>query len=118
MKRACLCWGPGCSDAGIALPGSSRCRAHTTSGWYSKPRGRDLAYATTEYRTNRTLAMGREPTCHWRLPGCTLKSTTADHLVAVSRGGSNRAENLVGACENCNRRRGIDLGNQTKRRRR
>jgi 5-methylcytosine-specific restriction endonuclease McrA len=113
--RGCIQrWRGGCSDAGAAVPGRSRCRAHA-SGWDAKPKSRDLAYADLAYQRNRKLVLAREPICHWRFEGCAGKSTTADHLLAVSRGGSNDPSNLVGSCESCNRRRGIDLGNQTKR---
>jgi 5-methylcytosine-specific restriction endonuclease McrA len=106
VKQACLCgvWG---------------CQRHApTWGWGSKPKWRDAVYVSPQYKTNRELAIQREPLCHWRLPGCTLKSTTADHLLAVSRGGSNGLDNLVGSCRHCNEARGRDLGNETKRRRR
>ena len=86
-------------------------------GWDRKPKERDLAYIDPAYKRNRQIALGREPVCHWKLPGCTMASTQADHVVAVSQGGSNDLSNLVGSCESCNRRRGIDLGNATKRRR-
>jgi 5-methylcytosine-specific restriction endonuclease McrA len=92
----------------------SRCPQHRF-GWDKKPADRDLAYQGPEYARNRKIALEREPTCHWHLPGCTGRSTQADHVVAVSRGGSNDLSNLVGSCESCNRRRGIDLGNQTRR---
>jgi 5-methylcytosine-specific restriction endonuclease McrA len=105
--RACIC-------GRIAVSGTSRCRAHTTYGWGSKPKSRDAAYADPAYRRNRGITLRREPSCHWRLPGCTGRSTTADHLVAVSRGGSNDLGNLVGSCRHCNEARGRDLGNQTK----
>lgn len=48
-----------------------------------------------------------EPLCWLRLPGCTLKSTTADHLVPYSKRpdlGMVRG-NLRGACRSCNMRR-------------
>jgi len=99
-----------------ALKKPSRCPEHR-SGWDRKPKERDLAYIDARYKANREIILAREPMCHWRLPGCTGKSTQADHLIAVSRGGSNDLGNLVGSCENCNRRRGVSLGNQTKRRR-
>jgi 5-methylcytosine-specific restriction protein A len=101
-----------------ALPGTSRCRAHTTYGWRSKPASRQAAYVSPIYRTNRAIVLKREPECHWRLPGCTLRSTQADHLIPVSRGGTNDLSNLVGSCQHCNEARGRDLGNAAKRRRR
>lgn len=45
-----------------------------------------------------------EPTCHLRLPGCTIRSTTADHLVPAA----HRPDlfmvrsNLRAACKSCN----------------
>jgi 5-methylcytosine-specific restriction endonuclease McrA len=72
-----------------------------------------------DYKTNRRIALEREPRCHWGLRGCTVKSTTADHLIAVAEGGSNELSNLVGACARCNAARGSALGGAvTKARRR
>jgi 5-methylcytosine-specific restriction endonuclease McrA len=110
--RQCLTYG--CVEP--CPPGRSRCRIHGSS-WDRKPKVRDLAYLDPTYKRNRQTVLAREPVCHWRFEGCTGRSTTADHLIAVSRGGSNDLANLVGACEPCNRRRGVALGNDTKRRR-
>ena len=97
----------------------SRC-PDCRSGWDKKrdKGARDAMYETPEYKTNRALALKSEPECHWRLPGCTGRSTQADHLRPIALGGGNGLSNLVGSCENCNRRRGIDLGNATRRKRR
>jgi 5-methylcytosine-specific restriction endonuclease McrA len=69
-------------------------------------------YTTPQYKANRKAAIAREPTCHWRLPGCTIKSTTADHLVAPFQGGTNELTNLVGSCRHCNEARDRALGHQ------
>lgn len=105
--RACIC-------------GVVNCRRHITHGWGSKRNKatRDANYVDPAYRRNRAIALKREPECHWRLPGCTGRSTQADHLVPVSRGGTNDLGNLVGSCQHCNEARGRHLGNATKRRRR
>ncbi len=108
----------GCSDNGIAIPGSSRCRAHSGSNWHKKAPGRGVAYFDATYKANRLKVLELEPTCHWRFPGCTVRSTTADHVAALAEGGSNELSNLVGACEPCNRRRGASLGGQVTKRRR
>jgi 5-methylcytosine-specific restriction endonuclease McrA len=112
-RRTCIC-------GRIAEPGRDRCERHRASyGWASKPKIRDAAYADPAYKRNRRIVLGREPWCHWKFPGvCTGRSTTADHLLAVSRGGTNDLSNLVGSCRPCNEARGRDLGNETKRRRR
>ena len=95
-------------------------RHRPTWGWTSKrdKRARDANYVSATYRRNRAIALKREPACHWKFLGCTLKSTQADHLVPVSRGGSNSLDNLVGSCQHCNEARGRAAGNAAKRRRR
>jgi 5-methylcytosine-specific restriction endonuclease McrA len=115
--RVCLRCGRGFQVWADALKKPSRCPEHRGSSWDRKPPERDLVYMDPTYRRNRLIAIEREPTCHWRLPGCTIRSTTGDHVVPVSRGGSNDLSNLVGACFRCNMARGRDLGNDTKRRR-
>jgi 5-methylcytosine-specific restriction endonuclease McrA len=105
--QACLC-------------GRAGCQRHLPSwGWSSKKDKavRDAMYTGASYRRNRLIAIQREPLCHWRLPGCTGKSTQADHLRPVSRGGTNDLSNLVGSCRHCNEARGRDLGNRMKRKR-
>jgi 5-methylcytosine-specific restriction endonuclease McrA len=96
-----------------AVPGRSRCKAHGGKAWARQPPGRQAAYTSGEYQRNRKIAIAREPTCHWRLPGCARKSTTADHLIPVSRGGTNDLANLVGACARCNQLRGGAEGRAT-----
>jgi 5-methylcytosine-specific restriction endonuclease McrA len=95
-----------CAGDGYAVPGRSRCKAHGGTAWARQPAGRRAAYSDPVYLANRKVVLEREPVCHWRLQGCTGRSTTADHLVPVARGGSNRLDNLVGACARCNQLRG------------
>lgn len=44
--------------------------------------------------------------CKWCSKQLTSDTATVDHLIAISRGGSNRRDNLCLACEDCNRSRG------------
>lgn len=39
--------------------------------------------------------------CHW----CGRTADTADHLIPLSRGGTNDPENVVPACRSCNSRK-------------
>lgn len=93
------------------------CRKHQRRAWARQNAARKAAYADPAYRRNRRLAIAREPTCHWRLPDCTGRSTTADHLLSLARGCTNDLENLVGACARCNERRGGAKGRATQKRR-
>lgn len=48
--------------------------------------------------------MGRE--CMVRLPGCTGRATTRDHITPVAQGGTDAPSNLRPACRPCNSKRG------------
>jgi hypothetical protein len=43
--------------------------------------------------------------CHLKLPGCTKRATTKDHVVPFSHGGAHTLENYRPACKTCNSRR-------------
>lgn len=48
--------------------------------------------------------------CHWcQKPFKSIEEATVDHVIALSNGGSNGDDNLVLACNDCNKKR----GNQT-----
>jgi 5-methylcytosine-specific restriction endonuclease McrA len=109
--------GPCSNPERRAEPGRSRCRNHGGKAWARQPPARQAAYTSSEYQRNRKLVIEREPICHWRFPGCTFKSTTADHLLSLSKGGGNDLANLVGACNRCNERRGGAEGRAIQKRR-
>jgi 5-methylcytosine-specific restriction endonuclease McrA len=62
----------------------------------------------------------QEPLCWLRLPGCTIRSTTADHVIPLSQ----RPDLLLvrsmvrGACRHCNETRGNKTIDQLKKQRR
>lgn len=75
---------------------------------------------TRPYRKVRDQVIAEEPVCWLQLPGCTKRSTTADHhpipfaqLAAHKMTGLERW-NLRGACLNCNRKKGIRSRDQAK----
>jgi 5-methylcytosine-specific restriction endonuclease McrA len=117
LGRRCLGDAGPCADGGRAVEGRSRCRNHGGNAWARVPRERLARYRDPLYQRNRALAIAREPTCHWGMAGCTGRSTTADHLISLARGGDNSLENLVGACSSCNQRRGGAEGRATVKRR-
>jgi 5-methylcytosine-specific restriction endonuclease McrA len=53
----------------------------------------------TLYWTNRKIVLADNPMCVY----CRVNvATTADHIVAISRGGTHDLENLAPACKPCN----------------
>lgn len=54
-----------------------------------------------QHQRNRKTLLADHPPCHW----CGEPATVADHLVPLSRGGSNDIANLVASCVPCNSRR-------------
>ncbi|PYC66640.1 hypothetical protein C7C45_24155 [Micromonospora arborensis] len=58
---------------------------------------------TSEYRRNRAVVLADAPACTLcrRRP-----ATTADHIVPLSKGGTNQLSNLRPACGPCNYGRG------------
>ncbi|WP_155053930.1 HNH endonuclease [Streptomyces blattellae] len=58
---------------------------------------------TTEYQRNRRWLLQSNPLCAL----CNVaKATTADHVLPLSKGGTNHIDNLRPACGPCNYRRG------------
>jgi 5-methylcytosine-specific restriction endonuclease McrA len=52
------------------------------------------------------LVLARDgASCRLGLPGCTIRATTADHILPRSHGGSNDLPNLRAACNHCNKSR-------------
>lgn len=110
-RRICIA----CGD--FAVPGRSRCKIHGGAAWARQPAARQAAYTSAEYKRNREIVLKRDRWCRLRLPGCTVKSTTVDHVISVAKGGGNGLDNLIGACEHCNRMRGGAEGRATTKRR-
>lgn len=92
-EKACLTCGLPFTPT---LYGQRRCLKH-------EARGRESRSPTTraqdaEYARNRKVVLAGDPPCHW----CGAPATTADHLLAVARGGTNALANLAPACSSCN----------------
>lgn len=65
----------------------------------------------------RRLIAQRGPVCHWCKQRFNADALTVDHLVPLSRGGSNYHNNLLLACKLCNQRRANSLTPRSKPRR-
>jgi 5-methylcytosine-specific restriction endonuclease McrA len=46
------------------------------------------------------------PWCHWCMDSVSYMNMTLDHVIPLSRGGTNARHNLVVACQECNNRKG------------
>lgn len=99
MRKRCLC-------------GAVDCQKHQRKAWTRQNAAKKAVYIDPLYRRNRKVVLARDPWCRLRLPGCTVRTTTVDHVISVAQGGSNELENLIGACSSCNERKGSSLGGQ------
>lgn len=74
------------------------CPRHGRRPWeHDRPSASARGYGT-EWRRRRAVVLREEPTCGYcgRAP-----STTVDHVVPKTRGGTDDRENLRGACKRC-----------------
>jgi len=109
----------------LCLPGRSRCPQHGSS-WDRKPPARDAAAYGYGHQLNRVRLL-REAGCIGKTglggrcalcggPGTPEDPLVADHIRPVSQGGGSEYENLRAIHNSENHRRGVQLGNQTRRR--
>lgn len=64
---------------------------------------------SSRMRRMRRKLHAADPRCHWCRAELELEASTVDHVIPLSRGGSNRDDNVVLACQPCNQRRGNAL---------
>ncbi len=97
-----VCLGPvGRAERCPQLSDQRRCPKHRTR--------RALGF-DEQYDRNRPIVLMRDRyTCQLRLPGCTTRATTVDHVVPRSEGGKSLMSNLVAACGSCNRAKSNQL---------
>lgn len=84
--------------------------------WATRPSPQ--RYNSAAWKAIRLRVITEEPTCTLHLPGCTIRTTTADHIQPVATHPHlflTRA-NLRGACAHCNTARAArDGATSTKR---
>jgi 5-methylcytosine-specific restriction protein A len=105
MRRACIGGSGPCS--GDALPGTSRCRAHTRSGWAShRPPANAYAYSGDWQQRARRVLVRDGYLCRLRYADiCLGKASQVDHIVQPEAGGTNDLANLRAVCRRCHARR-------------
>lgn len=92
-----------CTTCGAAFsPRTKRtykCPRHEPRGRASRsPSTRAQRDGTGDYDRNRAIVLAGDPKCTY----CPAPATTADHVIAVVKGGTNALDNLVPACGPCN----------------
>lgn len=120
IPRVCIRsgWG-GCSDNGIASPGSSRCKAHGGGkGWgaYAQKHPERTRLYDFSWQQRRKAQLAQYPDCQLRLPGCRLRATEVDHIVAVANGGDFNGP-IQSVCTPCHRKKTAEDSKISKRRR-
>ena len=83
-----------------------------------RPRQRQPGQLTSRrWRALRDKVVNEEPLCTLRLSCCTVRSTTADHIIPVKYRPDLKyvRANLRGACRPCNARRGARPLEQVRR---
>lgn len=58
----------------------------------------------------------RDPHCRWCGTELEEETATIEHLIPISRGGTNGGDNLRLACQPCNKERRNEMPDQTERR--
>lgn len=58
--------------------------------------------------SNQTISGVKYATCHYCTDSLPLKQVTLDHVIPLSKGGTNDDENLVLSCLKCNGAKGTD----------
>jgi 5-methylcytosine-specific restriction endonuclease McrA len=116
MRRACIQgWRGNCSDGGWAVPGTSRCRAHTAKGGWAaygvKHPERAAAYKDPRWKAMRDAQLAQEPFCAF----CGAKATDADHVTPISLGGAFDGP-LRSLCRSCHLKATAEASKESKRR--
>jgi 5-methylcytosine-specific restriction endonuclease McrA len=85
------------------------CKAHFTARRHATPWGYvyssrcpdcgAAARCNRRWSASRAAVVARDPMC--RMAGCKNATVHVHHLDAVTHGGSNNPENLVGLCQRC-----------------
>lgn len=79
----------------------ARCPSLIDEGSYCRrcAQAKVARYNDPAYRRARAMIMATRPWCP-----CGKQATTVDHVIPISRGGSNHLDNLRPLCASCNRR--------------
>jgi 5-methylcytosine-specific restriction endonuclease McrA len=66
------------------------------------------------YRGAKKRLLADDPRCYWCKKPLDASTATLDHIIPLSKGGTNGIDNLTLACEDCNQSRDNELPAQTE----
>ena len=66
------------------------------------------------YKSAKGRILRADPRCFWCRRNLTIETATFEHIIPLSRGGTNGRDNEAIACEDCNKGRGNKLPTRTK----
>lgn len=66
------------------------------------------------YKSAKRRLLRKDSSCYWCEKILDSTSATLDHLIPLSKGGTNGSDNFVLACEDCNKNRRNNMPGQTK----
>jgi hypothetical protein len=111
MKRACILYGPRCSDGGRAVSGKSRCAYHGGGAWQRTDPSSKHRYDSA-WRELRARVLKEEPTCR----ACGAPSSDVDHIIAAADGGSDDRANLRALCNPCHKKHTASQNRERRKR--
>lgn len=107
MRALSLCSHPGCS---VLLVRPGKCGLHAAKPWAQTLSRQERGY-DVEHDRLRKVVLAEEPWCYI----CRANpSTTADHVIPLSQGGTTTRENMRGACKDCQRSKAGREGAQAR----
>ena len=99
-----------------AVPGTSRCRAHSNSNWGRSKSPHAHVYKSQTWTRMRARVLREEPQC--AVEGCQERSTSVDHVVSLGNGGDPYSRsNLRGMCYEHHKRRSSRQGGEARKKR-
>ena len=111
--RACIIGNKDCS--GYAVPGTSRCEAHTRSNWARYKPAHAQFYRKVQWTDLRKRVLREQPICDE--DGCTARATSVDHIVSLADGGAPfERSNVRGLCYPHHKTRSSRQGAEAKNR--
>ena len=87
---------------GFAGPAQRQMRTEMTSGWAARPSKSSDHTGTAAWKRVRRRVLARDGyECQLRGPRCTFDADHVDHIIPVTRGGTDDASNLKAVCLTC-----------------